>query len=200
MRRGSAQRVEHSPSREPDAKLALPIKEELMELLEQVPSGTEIRQELSSPVVDVGERAARRALRAQIERLERELSDAFVTAFSMGGLNQDVGRPRSQARLLDLGELEHVRDDLVERLSAARTWISRRADEQAASRLALEQMLLEPGKHRFERVSCSDLGQPGCGAWEVRPRLGLIGMLMGWWQVKLSSGCPLAGAAVCAAA
>jgi hypothetical protein len=27
----------------------------------------------------------------------------------------------------------------------------------------------------------------------VRPRLGLIGMLMGWWQVKLSSGCPLAG-------
>ena len=24
------------------------------------------------------------------------------------------------------------------------------------------------------------------------PRLGLIGMLMGWWQVKLSSGCPLA--------
>ena len=27
--------------------------------------------------------------------------------------------------------------------------------------------------------------------WQVRPRLGLIGMLMGWWQVKLSSGCPL---------
>ena len=63
---------------------------------------------------------------------------------------------------------------------------------QKRSRLALEQMLLEPGKHRFERVSCGDLGQPGCGAWEVRPRLGLIGMLMGWWQVKLSSGCPLA--------
>jgi hypothetical protein len=164
-----------------------------MELLEQVPGGTEIPKELSSPVVDVDERAARRALRAQIERLERELSDAFVTAFSMGGLGQDVGRPRGQARLLDLGELEHVRDDLVERLSAARTWISERADEQAANRLALEQMLLEPGKHRFERVSCSDLGQPGCGAWEVRPRLGLIGMLMGWWQVKLSSGCPLAG-------
>jgi hypothetical protein len=26
----------------------------------------------------------------------------------------------------------------------------------------------------------------------VRPRLGLIGMLAGWWHVKLSSGCPLA--------
>jgi hypothetical protein len=28
--------------------------------------------------------------------------------------------------------------------------------------------------------------------WHVRPRLGLVGMLAGWWQVKLSSGCPLA--------
>jgi hypothetical protein len=164
-----------------------------MELLEQAPSRTPVPAEISSPVVDGGERAARRALRGQIERLERELSDAFVTAFTMGGLDQGPGQSRRQARLLDLGELEHVRDDLVERLSAARSWISKRADEQAASRLALEQMLLEPGKHRFERVSCSDLGQPGCGAWEVRPRLGLIGMLMGWWQVKLSSGCPLAG-------
>ena len=164
-----------------------------MELLEQAPGQTPVIPQISSPVVDGGERAARRALRAQIERLERELSDAFVTAFSMGGLDQATGQPRRQARLLDLGELEHVRDELVDRLSIARTWISKRADEQAASRLALEQMLLEPGKHRFERVSCSDLGQPGCGAWEVRPRLGLIGMLMGWWQVKLSSGCPLAG-------
>ena len=164
-----------------------------MELLEQAPGRTPVSAEISSPVVDGGERAARRALQGQIERLERELSDAFVTAFTMGGLDQAPGQPRRQARLLDMGELEHVRDDLVERLSAARSWISKRADEQAASRLALEKMLLEPGKHRFERVSCSDLGQPGCGAWEVRPRLGLIGMLMGWWQVKLSSGCPLAG-------
>jgi len=37
------------------------------------------------------------------------------------------------------------------------------------------------------------VGEPGCGVWQVRPRLGLIGMLMGWWQVKLSSGCPLPG-------
>ena len=26
-----------------------------------------------------------------------------------------------------------------------------------------------------------------------RDILGLVGMLMGWWQVKLSSGCPPAG-------
>ena len=163
-----------------------------MELLEQIPSEIRVPREIS-PLVEDDERAARRALRSQIERLERELSDAFVTAFSMGGLDRAHAHPGRQPRLLDLGELEHVRDELIERLGAARAWISKRADEQEANRLALEQMLLEPGKHRFERVACSDLGQPGCGVWEVRPRLGLIGMLMGWWQVKLSSGCPLAG-------
>jgi hypothetical protein len=71
--------------------------------------------------------------------------------------------------------------------------IAERAEVQAANRLQLERMLLEPGKHPFASVSCRDLGEPGCGVWQVRPRLGLIGMLMGWWQVKLSSGCPLAG-------
>jgi hypothetical protein len=53
-------------------------------------------------------------------------------------------------------------------------------------------MLLEPGRHKFVRVANRDLGAAGCGVWQVRPRLGLVGMLMGWWQVKLSSGCPLA--------
>ena len=58
--------------------------------------------------------------------------------------------------------------------------------------MQLERMLLEPGRYRFVRISNRDIGEPGCGVWQVRPRLGLIGMLMGWWQVKLSSGCPLA--------
>ena len=71
--------------------------------------------------------------------------------------------------------------------------IAERAEIQEANRLYLERILLDPAKHRFARVSCRDLGEPGCGVWQVRPRLGLIGMLMGWWQVKLSSGCPLAG-------
>jgi hypothetical protein len=138
-----------------------------------------------------GEAAARRTLRAQIARLERELADAFVTAYPMGGLPQPAPAV-SQPRLLDLGELERVRDELTERLRDARVTISRRADEQARKRLALELMLLNPAEHRFERISCRELGEPGCGVWQVRPRLGLIGMLMGWWQVKLSSGCPLA--------
>ncbi len=139
------------------------------------------------------ERAARRTLRAQIASLERQLSDAFVTAFSMGRLELPHPEHRAEPRLLDIGELEHVRDDLAERLLAARVRITQRADEQAANRLQLERMLLEPSAHRFMRISRADVGEPGCGVWQVRPRLGVIGMLMGWWQVKLSSGCPLAG-------
>ena len=49
---------------------------------------------------------------------------------------------------------------------------------------------LDSFAHRFERVTRADLGEPGCGAWHVRPRMGLLGMLAGWWEVKLSSGCP----------
>ena len=142
-------------------------------------------------VREVDERAARKSLRSQIGRLERDLAEAFVTAYKMGGLKRGpevCGDPR----LLDLGELERVRDELAERLRAARVTIAERADLCAANRVQLERMLLDPARHRFQRIALADLGEPGCGVWEVRPRLGLIGMLMGWWQIKLSSGCPLA--------
>jgi hypothetical protein len=138
------------------------------------------------------ERAARQTLRSQIDKLERELADAFVTAFPMGGLDQPEPR-RATPRLLDLGELEQVRDELAYRLQIARKAISERAELQEANRVALERMLLEPAKHPFEVMPLRELGEPGCGVYAVRPRLGLIGMLRGWWQVKLSSGCPLAG-------
>lgn len=141
---------------------------------------------------DVDERAARRTLRQQIAHLERELADAFVTAWPLGGLPLPEAS-RGEPRLLGLGELEHVRDELTERLRAARRSISARAELQEAHRLHLEQMLLEPGRYRFHRVARADVGESGCGVYQVRPRLGLIGMLMGWWEVKLSSGCPLAG-------
>jgi hypothetical protein len=97
--------------------------------------------------------------------------------------------------MLDLGELERTRDELVARVEAARTTIAHRADLQAANRVRLEKMLLDPGRYRFARIANRDIGEPGCGVWHVRPRLGMIGMLMGWWEVKLSSGCPLATAA-----
>jgi hypothetical protein len=161
-----------------------------MELLEQ---GVHPPQDpfTGSPAVrEVDERAGRRSLREQIARLERELAEAFVTAYRMGGIEPPVREPAS-ARVLDLGALERVRDDLAERLRTAHLTITERAELQDAKRVQLERMLLEPHKHRFMRIAASELGEPGCGVWQVRPRLGLIGMLMGWWEVKLSSGCPL---------
>ena len=163
-----------------------------MELLDQEMIESPVDVRIRETDREPDELAARRALRKQICQLERELSDAFVTAYPLGGLDQPAAK-RGEPRLLGLGDLERVRDDLVERLRTARAAISERADVQAANRLYLERMLLEPGKHRFARVSCRELGEPGCGVWQVRPRMGLIGMLMGWWQVKLSSGCPLPG-------
>jgi hypothetical protein len=163
-----------------------------MELLEHPTSARQAPLPGSQQVEGVDELAARRTLRRQIEKLELQLADAFITAFRMGGLDVAEDKAR-QPRMLDLGELERVRDDLVERLGAARVTIAERAEVQAANRLLLERMLLEPAKHRFVKVSRRDVGEWGCGVWQVRPRLGLIGMLMGWWQVKLSSGCPLAG-------
>ena len=164
-------------------------KEASLELLEHDRTGVP-PVGLMAPAQD--ECAARRSLRSQIDKLERELAEAFVTAYPMGGLGEEPAHSCAAPRLLDLGELERVRDELAARVRTARGTISELADRQAANRVLLERMLLEPGRHRFVRVANRDIGEPGCGVWHVRPRLGLIGMLMGWWQVKLSSGCPLA--------
>jgi hypothetical protein len=137
------------------------------------------------------ERAARRALRGQIAKLERDLSDAVADSFPHVAAHV-TGRT-SGPHLLNLGELERQRDRLARRLVDTRGAISARADVEERNRVLLERMLLEPKRYKFMRLAAADLGEGGCGVWEVRPRLGIVGMLAGWWQVKLSSGCPLAG-------
>jgi hypothetical protein len=92
---------------------------------------------------------------------------------------------------LSLAELELARDRLAGRVQVLRGAAAERSEHERRSRELLERMKLEPGRYKFTRLPVNDLGQGGCGVWEVRPRLGLIGMLAGWWQVKLSSGCPL---------
>jgi hypothetical protein len=140
----------------------------------------------------VDERAARRDLREQVARLERELQQTLVTAFPRTGLDVSlVPRRMAGPRVLALGELEDLRDRLSAKLSTAREDLRVRVDREEECRRLLERMLLEPGRYRFVKVAAADLGEGGCGVWHVRPRLGLIGMLCGWWQVKLSSGCPL---------
>ena len=61
---------------------------------------------------------------------------------------------------------------------------------QAIALGELEQMLADPPAHQWKRLTNADLGRPGCTTYHVRPRAGLLGMLMGWWVVKISGGCP----------
>ena len=64
---------------------------------------------------------------------------------------------------------------------------------ETGNRRLLREMLDSPADFKWLRIARADVGEPGCGAWHSRPRLGPIGLLMGWWRVKVSSGCPLAG-------
>jgi len=157
-----------------------------MVVIAQRPAGPELL------VRELDEAAARRTLRAQVARLERKLARLALEASPRDGIAWEVGRLHGP-RLLGLGELERLRDELAERLHDARATLAARAEREARMRELLARMLRDPARHRFVRITQADVGEPGCGAWHVRPRLGLIGMLMGWWQVKLSSGCPLAG-------
>ena len=138
------------------------------------------------------ERLARRALRTQIARLEREISDAVATAFPHADVPVALPVRSAGPRILGVGELEDLRDRLAQRAAEARQALSQRARAQEHNRVLLERMLLEPGRYKFMRIAAADVGEGGCGVYQVRPRLGIIGMLAGWWQVKLSSGCPLA--------
>jgi hypothetical protein len=143
--------------------------------------------------VDVDERLARVELRRQVGHLERELAGLFAEAFGRVEIPHRVAALAREPRVLGLGELERLRDDLAERVGEARLALRERARTEAANEELLRQMLAAPADFKWVQVSRDDLGLPGCGHWHSRPRLGPIGMLMGWWRVKVSSGCPLAG-------
>lgn len=145
------------------------------------------------PGVAVDEALARRELRRQIGRLERELSGLIAEGFGRVAVAASVPAPPGSPRVLDLGELEQVRDELAERIGAARRTLAERDRFERDKRQLLHAMLAAPAEHKWVRVSRAEVGDPGCGGWHSRPLLGPIGMLMGWWRVKVSSGCPLAG-------
>jgi hypothetical protein len=142
------------------------------------------------------EAPARRELRRQVADLERRLSDTVLTAFphAVGPLAPATTGPHRlpAPHVLCLAELEALRDDLARRLTDAQRRVEEIGRGQERARERLERMLREPGRHKFARVAVAELGEAGCGVWQVRPRRGLVGMLAGWWEVKLSSGCPRA--------
>jgi len=143
--------------------------------------------------VAVDEREARLQLRSQIGRLEAELAGLFGEAFGHTEVPHRVGPLAAVPRVLDLGELEAVRDRLADRVAEARQALVERRRIEDENRELVERMLAVPQDYKWVQVSRQDLGLHGCGHWHSRPRLGPIGMLMGWWRVKISSGCPLAG-------
>jgi hypothetical protein len=152
-------------------------------LLQQAPPAT--------PRTLPDERAARRTLRDQIARLEEELAQLFCSIWPRKGFSLAVAG-RGGPRLLSLAELEELRDELAAAVQHARRALSDRTYREEQYRRLIEEMLLDPAAHKWVRVRNEDIGEPGCKSWHVRPRFSLIGMLMGWWRVVISSGCPLA--------
>jgi hypothetical protein len=137
------------------------------------------------------ERRARHDLRRQIALLEKRLGELFASAFPRTGIDWNVpavGGPR----VLGVAELERVRDGLAVRLREAQSELARQGEIEEANRGLLESLIAAPDRYRWVRVAAEDVGERPCQHWHSRPRWGILGMLLGWWRVKHSSGCPLA--------
>lgn len=135
------------------------------------------------------ESVLRRELRAQIARLEAE----YAAANARLNRPADTAAPVSTPRLLTAGELETVRDELAARFLDAQADLRELGIEEARQgdkRAVLRRMHDDPARHRWTTITTRDIGEPGCRRWEARPILGVIGLLSGWWRVRVSSGCP----------
>jgi hypothetical protein len=151
-----------------------------------------VRENPTALRVDLDESLARVELRRQVGHLERELARLLGEAFGRIEVDYRVGAVAAEPRILDLGELERLRDELADRVAEAQRALRDQDRLETGNRELLRQMVAAPEDFKWVQVSRDDIGVPGCGHWHSRPRLGPIGMLMGWWRVKVSSGCPLA--------
>jgi hypothetical protein len=146
---------------------------------------------LDTLLYESDERAARADLRRQIAALEAALGRLFGAAFPRMGIEFAVAAPGGP-RILSVDELERVRDGLATRLQEVKSELGRRTRIEEENRLLIDEMAADPAAYKWIRVSNEDIGEPGCRHWHSRPRWGLLGMLKGWWRVRVSSGCPLA--------
>jgi hypothetical protein len=144
--------------------------------------------QIRATIEECDEHAARETLRGQIARLERRHATIVAASYPRPAVAPLpwLGGPR----LLSLGELERVRDALAERVVGMQQTAEGQAARQAVALRELDEMLADPPAHKWKRIANADLGRPGCTTYHVRPRAGLLGMLMGWWVVKISGGCP----------
>ena len=144
------------------------------------------------PEPGLSEPKLRKALREQIQRLESELSAyAWHDQQAPPATVPRGGGP--VARIAGVEELERTRSELIDRLRRLRGEAAARADREEAARELVVEMSEDPSAYRWVRVDNADLGEPACGEFRVVPTWGPLGAIMGWWRVKVSSGCPLAG-------
>ena len=146
---------------------------------------------LDTALYEHDERTARADLRRQIAAMELALAKLFGSAFPRKGIEFAVpgmGGPR----LLSVDELERVRDSLAARIHDVRADLHDYAVVEERNRELIEEMVADPASHKWVRVYNEDIGEPGCKHWHAKPKWGPLGMLLGWWRVKISSGCPLA--------
>ena len=161
-----------------------------MELLEQ-PLNASPPVLLGTSVVEVDERAARRWPQRADRQLERELAQAFATAYLadrpglVGARNGRAAPARSGGagagpRRARRPPLRCVQGDLAERTA-----------REEENRRLIERMMLDPGR-RSGSVSREDIGEQGCGhsarPLATRHRRHADGLVAG----QASSGCPLA--------
>jgi hypothetical protein len=116
---------------------------------------------LADPPV-ISDAEVRRSLRTQIARLEAQLPPG-------------AGGPDRGARLLTMGDLERIRDDLVHRIQERRFT---GGEEQERKRRLREEMLLDPAAHFGMSVSNAEVGEEGCTRWSS------------WFRLRISGGCP----------
>jgi hypothetical protein len=147
---------------------------------------------LDTALYEHDERAARADLRRQIAVMEAELGQLFGSAFPRKGIEFGVAAPGGGPRILSVDELERLRDAIATRLGDVRGRLNDHAYVEERNRELIEHMTADPESYKWVRVSNEDVGEPGCRHWHSRPRWGVLGMVMNWWRVKVSSGCPLA--------
>lgn len=141
---------------------------------------------------EVGAATLRRELRAQIARIETEVA-AYAWHDHRRPAPERVETAVPVGRVTSVEELQRTRDDLIDRLTRLRGEAERRGAREQASRTHVEDMVANPASHSWEIVTSDQTGDVGCKNWRVVPRWGPLGAIMGWWRVKVSSGCPLAG-------
>ena len=146
---------------------------------------------LDTVLFEHDERDARADLRRQIAAMELALARLFGSAFPRKGIDFSVpgmGGPR----LLSVDELEQVRDALAVRIQEVRADLHDHAVVEEANRELIEEMTADPASLQVGARLQRGHRRARLQALARQPKWGLLGMLLGWWRVKISSGCPLA--------